>query len=534
MSKNRNMSRLMSALIVVVALLSWSHVATAANPARYAVVIGANEGDPDETKLRYAVEDARRMAQVLSTRGQFPGQQITTLEQPDEATVIQTLENVYTEIERRKRRSPDEHSLLVVYYSGHAGPDAMHLGGSRLAFDRVRELLEASPASVRVLIVDACRSGEITRVKGAAPTKPFEIELGEESSGEGTAVITSAAAGEQAQESDRLRGSFFTHHLLAALMGAADRSGDRQVTLAEAYQYAYDETLRSTSRAPYLQHPTYAFDIRGRRDVVMTHLDIDPDRFGQLRLPLQGHYVLFEDDANGRLVTELSSEGSTQISLHEGTYLTRVRRDDEVFEANFDVEAGQSLSLSEHMLSPADTYEVADKGRARAVPVRVALMADAGFSGEVVPETAPALLGRVGLLVDFDGLGLVWRLQYGRARFENPELRATQDIFGTRLGLLKFFGLDRLHLGVGLHGGADLFRQRFQTQRIAPDRSAVGLTAGGLAHIRYAATRTLHFFGSGEFNSNWVPMRTDGERTWAHNVSPQAQLGVLYYFGRGR
>jgi hypothetical protein len=42
----------------------------------------------------------------------------------------------------------------------------------------------------------------------------------------GTAILSSSTADETSQESDRLRGSFFSHHLVNALRGAADRDGD--------------------------------------------------------------------------------------------------------------------------------------------------------------------------------------------------------------------------------------------------------------------------------------------------------------------
>ena len=62
--------------------------------------------------------------------------------------------------------------------------------------------------------------------------------------------LAATAASEDAQESDELRGSFFTHYLVSGLLGAADEDGDGAVTLAEAYDHAYAATLRATSRTP--------------------------------------------------------------------------------------------------------------------------------------------------------------------------------------------------------------------------------------------------------------------------------------------
>ncbi len=69
--------------------------------------------------------------------------------------------------------------------------------------------MRGSPASVRILIIDACRSGAITRVKGGRPAPPIAV-FGDAPSSEGVIVLTASTAGEDAQESDQLSGSFFT------------------------------------------------------------------------------------------------------------------------------------------------------------------------------------------------------------------------------------------------------------------------------------------------------------------------------------
>ncbi|MEZ4287262.1 MAG: hypothetical protein R3A47_03760 [Polyangiales bacterium] len=45
-----------------------------------------------------------------------------------------------------------------------------------------------------------------------------------------------------------LKGSFFTHYLVTAMLGAADMDRDGQVDLREAYQYAFENTIRASSR----------------------------------------------------------------------------------------------------------------------------------------------------------------------------------------------------------------------------------------------------------------------------------------------
>ena len=87
----------------------------------------------------------------------------------------------------------------------------------------------------------------------------------------GHAFLTSSAATEAAQESDRIRASYFTHYLVSGFRGAADLSGDGKVTLGEAYQFAFNETLgRTVDTKGGAQHPSYDINLSGTGDVVMT------------------------------------------------------------------------------------------------------------------------------------------------------------------------------------------------------------------------------------------------------------------------
>src|SRR5947209_33505 len=146
--------------------------------------------------------------------------------------------------------------------SHHAADRSLPLYGRRGA-GRPRR------AAVRLAVLDACRSGALTRVKGAHAQPAIEVKLSDELTTRGEALLTSSTSDEQARESDALRGSFFTHHLVSGLRGAADRSKDGRVTLAEAYDYAYAHTV---SEAAGGQHPTFKYDLAGKGDVVLTSL----------------------------------------------------------------------------------------------------------------------------------------------------------------------------------------------------------------------------------------------------------------------
>ena len=72
----------------------------------------------------------------------------------------------------------------------------MRLGDSTLRFSDLIGHLQAMPVDVRVLVVDACQSGELARLKGAHPADPFDIVTDDRLDSEGLAVITSSSLGE--------------------------------------------------------------------------------------------------------------------------------------------------------------------------------------------------------------------------------------------------------------------------------------------------------------------------------------------------
>ncbi len=50
-----------------------------ADPNRFAVIVGANHGEPDEAVLRYAQSDAERLASVLRQLGGFAPENVVLL-----------------------------------------------------------------------------------------------------------------------------------------------------------------------------------------------------------------------------------------------------------------------------------------------------------------------------------------------------------------------------------------------------------------------------------------------------------------------
>ena len=57
------------------------------------------------------------------------------------------------------------------------------------------------------------------------------------------------------------------------MRGAADTTKEKQVSLNEAYKYAYNKTLLKTENSGQgIQHPNYEIKLTGAGDIILTDL----------------------------------------------------------------------------------------------------------------------------------------------------------------------------------------------------------------------------------------------------------------------
>ncbi len=203
--------------------------ALAEEPRRIAVIVGANRSALGRESLRYSYRDAQDIADVLIQAGQFAPTDVHVLKDPEPDELIAMLDRQLSAL-----AAASGESLLLFYYSGHADAGALYPAGKPLPFGSLRARLDNRAATVRIGIIDACSGGGWTGAKDLHAAPPFAVDVPLELSGEGSVLIASSSGVEKAHESERLLGSFFTHHLVAGLRGAADPRGDGVVTLGDA------------------------------------------------------------------------------------------------------------------------------------------------------------------------------------------------------------------------------------------------------------------------------------------------------------
>lgn len=308
---------------------------------RFALITAANDGGPSRVTLRYARSDAESFAEVLGQLGGVDSKDELRVLEPSRAEMEAALEDLHARAERARARSQRVEVLL--YYSGHSDTDGLLLGEERFGYGELRRRLDAVPADVRIVVLDSCASGAMTRAKGGRRRPPFAIDASNRVTG--SAILTSSSEDEAAQESDQLGGSFFTHYLVSGLRGAGDVTGDGRVTLSEAYQFAFHETLRRTEATlggP--QHPAYAFRLSGSGDVVMTDLR---STSAALHLDEALYGDLFVRRADGQLVVELRKPAGrpVQLGLEPGPYEITLLQDGVQFRGQVELTDGEAEAL---------------------------------------------------------------------------------------------------------------------------------------------------------------------------------------------
>lgn len=462
-------------------------VAVAAGSARagtrHAIVIGSNLGDAAEERLQFAESDAVRFAEVMTQLGGVAPENLILLTAPD----AQTVETAIASLGARLRATDAEgEHVLFIYYSGHADSGSLHLAGTRLPFANLRERARLVGAEMTVFVVDACRSGGITRVKGARPTTPFELDTDERLDAEGVAILTSSAASEDAQESDRLRGGIFTHHLVNGLAGAADTSRDHLVTLSEAYRYAYGQTLRTTADAPTLQHPTFELALRGRQELVLTRLDAGRG-YARLVFDAPGHYLVFATARTDHgVAAELDAGAGTELLLAPGRYRLQRRTPDQVSERELELTRGEERRVGPGDLDPIPFRATVRRGLSEP---EVIFSVGLGFelSGPPLEGLGATYLGYLGGQWDMRDLALQLRVRAGVASRDNGTVAITSRLIGIDLGALHAFDLTPgLALGLGLRLGADWLHQGFTTSGDAPPRDQLVGRIAPLGRIEWA------------------------------------------------
>ncbi len=251
---------------------------------RIGVFIGIDHGLADEPTLHYASRDAKEMGEAFRAAGTIDEDRIYLLVNTPLDKVRGALEEVRGRV--RELRKSGKESMVLIYYSGHANSQGLHVQGREFPRQELSQYLDSLESNLKVVILDACESGDYLRRKGGHLVEAPKLVTLDKLEGKGTIYISSSSAGEMSQESEDYRGAIFTHHFLNGMRGLADYDGDKNIRLMEAFDYARVSTKREEIQGKVdQQNPEFDFDLTGESDPIVAHLNRQESRLLLEKMP---------------------------------------------------------------------------------------------------------------------------------------------------------------------------------------------------------------------------------------------------------
>lgn len=321
-------------ILIILSFLTVSFSSLSANKSpeikRFIIAVGANNGGSGRPKLKYAVSDASAFIDLFTKIGGVYRKDCHPLYNPDSRIFYSTMNNVKSKIIQAKKTY--RKTELIFYYSGHSDESGILLGNNKVTYKTIKSILNLIPADVKITILDSCSSGAFTRTKGGQMKPSFLFDSSYDM--KGNAIMTSSSSDEVSQESEKIKGSYFTYYLISGLRGAADVTQDKKITLNEAYQFAFSQTIKSTERTMGgVQHPNYNIQMFGTGDVVMTdirksstNIIFDKRIYGKILIR----------DRDNNLIAELEKPLGTNLyfSVENGNYKIINQRDRNTYETS--------------------------------------------------------------------------------------------------------------------------------------------------------------------------------------------------------
>lgn len=315
---------------ILLPILAWA-AAASSEVRRIALFVGVDRGLKDERPLRFASRDAKSMADAFRQSGTFEGDLIYELTNAPVDRIKSTIDEIRGRL--RELRKAGSETLVLLYYSGHGSAEGLHIMGRSLPRQELGEIFGNLESDLKIMILDACESGDFLRRKGGRIIEDSTSVRMERLSGRGAILISSSSSAEQAQESEDYRGAVFTHHFVNGMRGLADYDGDGSVRLMEVFDYARVATRREKIMGQSgQQNPAFDFDMTGESDPEIARLGKRNSRLILSAMPAvpmeiyNGHTMELEGKVwlTGRDSTSLFMPSSKYILAYEDKGSSRI------------------------------------------------------------------------------------------------------------------------------------------------------------------------------------------------------------------
>lgn len=261
---------------------------TKKQPNLYIYAIGVSEFATAERNLKFATKDASDLIKQFQSSNYFGNVISKTVFNADA-----TKENIISTAKFLKDAQTDDQIMIYVSSHGLLSDDLNYFLATHdvdfedpsqkgLAYDQINQMLDGINCRNRLIMIDACHSGEVdkeeavektsvknsnVKVTAKGSTTVIRPKVGlknsfsymkalfsDVSKGTGATVISAAGGYEFALESDDWNNGVFTYAILNGLKsGDADINKDLSISVLELKKYVTAEVIRLTEGK---QHPT--------------------------------------------------------------------------------------------------------------------------------------------------------------------------------------------------------------------------------------------------------------------------------------
>lgn len=253
-------------------------------PDLYVLAIGISRYEKASMNLTYAAKDARDFASLLSQQKEkYNKIFIDTI-----LNASATNQSILAAAEKLKSSKVDDHVIVFVAGHGLLNEQLDYFIGTHdvnfespdengLPYEKLEEMMSMIPARNKVLLMDACHSGEVDKeevmlAKNTEKVNDGQIQfrtvgtkvvpkVGLENSfelmkhlftdlrrGSGTSVVSSAGGAEYAMEGTAWKNGVFTYCLISGVKSMkADLNKDGKIMLSELQKYLQTEVVALTN-----------------------------------------------------------------------------------------------------------------------------------------------------------------------------------------------------------------------------------------------------------------------------------------------
>ena len=217
----------------------------------YVLVVGVSNYQNDDADLPTTTNDAKRIAEVMQKHSEDVS--LITSRYATREKLLSKLNEI--------AKAASANDRIMFYFSGHGSTGGIIAYNMQMVkYTEIIDILAESKASVKMVFVDACKSGSATTVG--------EKDSWREKLAGGNIIFMLASRADELSVADNfLTAGWFSHGFLKAISGLADANTDKSITVKELFTYVYNDVV---SRSDNKQHPQLIATKEHQNDIVVT------------------------------------------------------------------------------------------------------------------------------------------------------------------------------------------------------------------------------------------------------------------------